>query len=360
MTQTPDIPTEDHGDQGHPPHLAHHFETPKQQFESGKFGMWLFLATEILMFGGLFCAYSVYRGNHPETFIYGHVFLETKWGAINTIILLASSLTMAWGVRASQLGQQKLLLWMLALTFIGGLGFMGIKTIEYRSKISHNLFVGSMNAFYFTGDQPKNIEARDHAVGYGKDHHGVHPVHEDDETHTGNVSGISGISGREKVDHPVDAAMVEQNVSAHGDATASIEAAPTDLEGLADESKILTASNGPAGIEPQFFTVPVVSGDSRVRSAAEANTTHKSLEYEDLTPLQQERVHIFFQIYFLMTGLHGIHVLVGMVLILYLFIKSLSGAFGPAYFTPVDLIGLYWHLVDLIWIFLFPLLYLIH
>jgi cytochrome c oxidase subunit 3 len=85
-----------------------------------------------------------------------------------------------------------------------------------------------------------------------------------------------------------------------------------------------------------------------------------ALEFEDLPKSEQERVHIFFQIYYLMTGLHGLHVLVGMGLIGWLLIRAMMGTFGPGYFAPVDLVGLYWHLVDLIWIFLFPLLYLIH
>ena len=250
MTQTLDIPGSGHGDHDHPPHLAHHFETPKQQFESGKFGMWLFLATEILMFGGLFCAYAVYRGNHPETFIYGHVFLDTKWGAINTIILLVSSLTMAWGVRASQLGQQKLLLVMLSLTLIGGFGFMGIKAIEYGSKISHDLFVGSMNAFYFTGDQPKDFGKLDHAVEYGKAHHGAHSAHEGEhhkssEAHSGDAHAAAGASDHGEIAHAAEPAVVEHEASTLGDAAAPIEAAPTGLEALADESKILPASDGP-------------------------------------------------------------------------------------------------------------------
>ena len=89
------------------PHLAHHFDTPEQQFNSAKIGMWVFLATELLMFGGLFCAYAVYRHNHPEVFLYAHHYLDKTWGAINTVVLITSSLTMAWGVRAAQLGQQQ-------------------------------------------------------------------------------------------------------------------------------------------------------------------------------------------------------------------------------------------------------------
>ncbi|MEL7088146.1 MAG: cytochrome c oxidase subunit 3, partial [Planctomycetota bacterium] len=134
-----------HDDHGHPEHLAHHFETSEQQMESGKLGMWVFLATEILMFGGLFCAYAVYRANNPDVFLFAHKALDTKWGAINTIVLLASSFTMAWGVRCAQLGQKKLLISMLALTLLGGFGFMAIKTVEYKSKWDHDLWVGGIN-----------------------------------------------------------------------------------------------------------------------------------------------------------------------------------------------------------------------
>src|SRR6266567_2066765 len=122
-----------HGD-GHNPHPPHHSDTPEQQIASGKLGMWVFLATEILMFGGLFCAYAVYRHNHPEVFEYAHQWLNKSLGAINTLVLITSSLTMAWGVRLAQLGKQRGLIICLILTIVGGYGFMGIKSIEYQTK----------------------------------------------------------------------------------------------------------------------------------------------------------------------------------------------------------------------------------
>src|SRR5271154_3761235 len=95
-----------HAQGHHDPHLAHHFDTPEQQFTSAKLGMWVFLGTEILMFGGLFCAYAIYRHNHPLVFKFAaESYLSTPLGTLNTIILITSSLTMAWGVRASQLNQ---------------------------------------------------------------------------------------------------------------------------------------------------------------------------------------------------------------------------------------------------------------
>ena len=223
------------------PHLQHHFDTAEQQFDAGKLGIWLFLATEILLFGGLLCAYAIYRANHPEVFLYAHQFLDKVWGGTNTVILLCSSLTMAWAVRASQLGQRRLLIALLSLTLLGGLGFMGIKYVEYKAKWEHGLLPGTHFA-----------------------------PHE--------------------------------------------EEAPS--------------SAGPNATPAEHGKRP-------------------------------SNVQIFFGIYFLMTGLHGLHVLAGMGAIAWILVRSVKGHFGPEYFTPVDFVGLYWHLVDLIWIFLFPLLYLI-
>jgi cytochrome c oxidase subunit 3 len=249
----------------HAPHLQHHFDTPEQQFDAGKLGIWLFLATEILLFGGLFCAYAIYRANHPEIFIYAHQYLDKVLGGTNTVILLCSSLTMAWAVRASQLGQRKLLITLLSLTLLGGFGFMSIKYVEYKAQWEHGLLPGTHFA-----------------------------PHE------------------------------------HGES----EAKPAPP--AAPSATIKPAATGPAGT---------------VRA-----------EVEEAAPKHGKRpsnTQIFFGIYFLMTGLHGLHVLAGMGAITWILVRSVKGHFGPDYFTPVDFVGLYWHLVDLIWIFLFPLLYLI-
>src|ERR1044071_281457 len=111
----PDHGHDDHGHGDHDPihaqnpHLAHHFDTPQQQFDAGKLGIWLFLLTEVLFFAGLFCAYTVYRAMRPEVFVYAHYFLDTRLGALNTCVLLLSSLTAAWAVRNAQLRQHALL-----------------------------------------------------------------------------------------------------------------------------------------------------------------------------------------------------------------------------------------------------------
>jgi len=144
----------------HHPAQAHHFESMQQQTETGKLGMWIFLATEILMFGGLFCAYAIYRGNHPEMFMYAHRFLDWKLGTLNTIILLTSSMTMAWAVRAAVLGQQKVLVLMLCLTLGGGVGFLIVKSIEYGSKFHSQLYPGPWNIYYPAERTKKDLDLK--------------------------------------------------------------------------------------------------------------------------------------------------------------------------------------------------------
>jgi cytochrome c oxidase subunit 3 len=131
-----------HGHGHHYPNLAHHFDTPQQQFDAGKLGIWLFLLTEVLFFSGLFCAYTVYRGMHPEVFVYAHYFLNTTMGAINTCVLLVSSLTAAWAVRNAQLAQRKLLVLNIAITIVCACTFMVVKFFEYEHKFHDGLLPG--------------------------------------------------------------------------------------------------------------------------------------------------------------------------------------------------------------------------
>lgn len=289
-----------HGDahgHGHSPFLAHHFDTLDQQFNAGKLGMWLFLATEILLFGGLFCAYAVYRANHPEIFDVGHLALDKKWGAINTVVLLLSSFTMAWAVTCAQQGRQFGLRLGLFLTLLGGFGFMGIKFVEYQAKFEHGYLWGRA----YNPTSPPGAHHDTHATGSAASH----------------------------------AAPAAESHATPATETAAPPPAPTG------------ATNDPAAL-------PVEPTSIKTASAAPGGLALTAAEHH------ANNVHLFFSIYFLMTGLHGLHVLAGMGVIGYLLIKSFQGAYGPEYFTPVDLGGLYWHLVDLIWIYLFPLLYLIH
>jgi cytochrome c oxidase subunit 3 len=265
-----------HGDgHGHNPYLAHHFENMEQQFDSGKMGMWLFLATELLLFAGLFAMYAVNRSIYPELFMEGHHYLDRSMGAINTVILLFSSLTMAWAVRAAQLGQQKLLVKLLVVTFLCGCGFLVVKTFEYGHKIHDGLLPGK----YFN---PKHLH---------------------------------------------------ETAAASSPTAKSTTTAPV-LPG-AEAALIPVGERGPEGLAARTKAEP-------------------------LSPERKIGLARFFSMYFVITGLHAFHVIIGMSVIAWLIVKAMKGTFGPSYFTPVDLGGLYWHLVDLIWIYLFPLLYLIH
>jgi cytochrome c oxidase subunit 3 len=278
-----------HGEQ-HYPFLAHHFDTPEHQFESGKLGVWLFLATEILFFGGLFCAYAIYRGLHPEVFEYAHYYLDTKWGAINTCVLIVSSVTAAWAVRNAQLKQTNMLVMNIAFTILCGFGFMGIKFVEYSHKIHDGLLPG---------------------------HH--YDPHE-------RVWELPAYQAKYGVEGAVE--------GGHGAEHAAAE------KGGEHAAK---------------------AGEHAAKEAAPAPGVHvKKLMGPHEFNVEPRNVQRFFSIYFCMTGLHGLHVLVGIGLWIWLLFRARTGEFGPNYFGPIDFAALYWHIVDLIWIYLFPLLYLIH
>jgi cytochrome c oxidase subunit 3 len=219
-----------HGE--HPSFLAHHFDTPDQQFDAAKLGMWVFIVTEILMFGGLFVAYLIYKNLEPAIFIEAHQRLDWKLGSANTVILLFSSLTAALAVRASQLGKKNETTMWLSITILCALAFLGIKYVEYSHKFHDGLLPGR----YFTAHLPEHA------------HNGV--------------------------------------------------------------------------VLPQ-------------------------------------RASMFFALYFMMTGLHGLHVVIGMSILAWVLVRNLRGEFSSEYFTPVEIGALYWHLVDLVWIYLFPLVYLV-
>lgn len=295
----------------HNPELAHHFESIEQQRESSKLGMWLFLVTEILFFGGLFCAYVVYRFTHPEVFIFGHHFLDKNMGALNTVILICSSLTMAWAVRAAQLKQRSILQLMLILSFVFAGMFLGVKYIEYHHKWQHGLLWASRynpdaHILAEAGIKVAEHEAEDVA------HEGVdsQPVDE--------------------ISPQASAEVVEDGISE----------TPLGENGQADLSTIAPAADGPAGL---------ATAEDRAVAQAE----------REAVVVDPAKAKTFFSIYFLMTGLHGIHVILGMLAMLWLLKLTRAGAFDSGHYTKVDNIALYWHLVDLIWIYLFLLMYLI-
>lgn len=220
-----------HGHHG-PKWLAHHFDTPAQQFDAAKLGMWTFLAQELLFFSGVFVAYAVYRSWYPEMFKLASHQLDKTMGATNTVVLLFSSFTAAMAVRSAQVGNKKATGNYLLFTILCACGFLVIKYFEY----THKFHAGLLPGRYF------------------------HP----------------------HMDH-------------------------------------------------------LVPGSAPLPDTASA----------------------YFSIYFMATGLHGIHVLVGIGVLVWIWLRNQRGEFSKEYFTAVDIAALYWHLVDLVWIYLFPLLYLV-
>jgi cytochrome c oxidase subunit 3 len=234
----------------------------EQQKESATLGMWIFLSTEILFFGGMFLTYTINRHTYPDVFAFSSRTIKVSWGAINTCVLIGSSLTMAMSVWAAQVGKKALISFFLILTLLLGSVFLFIKGIEYHAKyVEHHIPGSSFDMYYCT----RNPEACE-------------------------------LSPEE---------LAKENADLR------------ELEGKIAE---------PAATKP---------------IAVNANA------------------QLFFSLYFGMTGLHALHMIVGAGLLIWLVKESFKGRFTPAYNTPVENIGLYWHFVDIVWIFLFPLLYLI-
>ena len=292
------------------PFLAHHFETPAQQFDSAKLGMWLFLATEVLFFGALFVGYAVLRSRFPEVFSYASHYLDTTMGGVNTCVLILSSLTMALGVYFAQRGKKLALVICLWLTMAGAAGFLVIKYFEYSHKIHANLVWGP--TFYI-------------------------PPHD-----------LAGEAEMASIGHaPAAAPAAVPAPTNNAPAQAPFAATPS-----VDSSVVKPASNGPQGLSSDAV-------DHRLAAIGDIIPHDMPSAHLD-DPKMPPNTHLFFTIYYAMTGLHGIHVVIGMVVIGILIFRATRGDFGPNYYTPVDLVGLYWHIVDLVWIFLFPLFYLIH
>jgi cytochrome c oxidase subunit 3 len=227
----------------HDPNLAHQFEDMAQQNEAYIVGMWAFLVTEIMFFGALFLAYTLYRSQHPEVFIDAHHHLDMRLGATNTVVLLSSSFFMAMAVRSAQLQRKSGQLFWLALTILCAFTFLGIKYVEYSAKIEHHLVPNK--TFHY------------------------------------------------------------HSIAENGGASAE------------------------AAVNPEHSNVP---------------------------PGQAK---IFFLLYFCMTGLHGIHVIIGILALGTLWMMVKFNHPYTRYFMWMEMGGLYWHFVDIVWIFLFPLFYLI-
>jgi len=298
---------------GHDPHVAHHFDSMAQQFDSAKLGIWLFLATEILFFGGLFVAYAILRMRNPEVFSYASHYLDTIMGGINTCVLILSSLTMALAVRCAQTDRRGGLIVCLVLTFMGAIGFLVIKYFEYTHKFHDNLVWGS--SFYVP---PHDAEGHAEAMALK----------------TAPVAATAIV-----VKDPTLFAIPD------------LAAKPA-----VDVSAVKSASVGPSGMARANGTPAPEQAAAPAPGKSEEAHPGTHLEDTKLPP----NTHLFFAIYYCMTGLHGVHVVAGMGLIAWLTWRAVRGDFSSKNFTAVDTGGLYWHIVDLIWIFLFPLFYLIH
>ena len=225
---------------GHPPYLRHHFATVEQQRETASFGMWLFLLTEIMFFGGMFTAYMIYRNWYYPAFVAGSHQLKIWAGTMNTAVLICSSFTMAMGVHAAEIRKRSALLRWLTLTILLGTVFLGIKAYEWHDEWVH--------------------------------HH---------------VPGLN-------------------------------------------------------------FSI--------------SDFTHVDPHYladKPLPPDMAEKTQVYFSLYFAMTGMHALHMIIGVSILLILLVKAWGGAYTTGHMTTIENFGLYWHFVDIVWIFLFPLLYLI-
>ena len=248
------------------------FQTLEQQKESATLGMWVFLLTEILFFGGVFLAYTINRHEFPTAFGVSGNMLDLNLGFANTIVLIASSFTMAMSVWSAQTSRKKLVSLFLVLTLGLGCVFLGIKVVEYKQKFDHHLVPGyHFDATYCSG--------------------ATNPCGFDEKTFKDEQREVN------------EAVEAEESYA-----------------------------------RQQNFNDPAVTGVA-------AFNAHSQL---------------YFSLYFGMTGLHALHMIIGAGLLLWLIYESTKGRFDANYNTPVENIGLYWHFVDIVWIFLFPLLYLIN
>lgn len=388
MAVAHDSSHDEHNEFHSKPFSAHHFDSAEQQFDSGKLGMWLFLVTEVLFFSGLFCAYSVYRANHPEIFKYASQFLSTQLGAINTSVLILSSLTMAWGVRCAQLGKNGGVARCMALTLICAAFFLGVKTFEYTEKAHKRLLwagasvdaneLGKPSQVFRFGEELPQAEFEDRLdtslkgairywaiaivipvalilLGQGMNSRKIRST-----GYAGLICVVGimmGIWFSMELHHATHAgehhddshAVAAHETEHHGD-----ESHAHDDEHHEGDSHNAVGEDGEDHETADGHTV--VSEVEVGLSKMEHDEEHKAFSIDENAP---ENINIFFSIYYFMTGLHGFHIVCGMIAITWIFVRAVEGDFRPDYFGPVDYVGLYWHLVDLIWIYLFPLLYLI-
>jgi cytochrome c oxidase subunit III len=302
----------------HQPGLQHQFEDMTQQEESVTIGMWMFLVQEIMFFGGLFTAYLVFRSRFPLAFAEASNHLDAFWGGLNTLVLIVSSLTMALAVFYAQRGHRNLQVIMIVLTMFFGTVFLGVKVIEYTDKYNSGLVpVTGLNK-----KTPKGLEA---------------PKSKADKKETRSPQPVS-----QKFTLPFE-------VTAHA-------------AGDAYPKKAYINPNGE--FQWNYGTHVVDYGLKKEKETGRAFLTEAERAGYFSNGIfdpdkYRDKIRIFYFIYFVMTGLHALHMIVGLGLMAWLGFMAWRGTYSADYYMPVEMSGLYWHFVDIVWIFLFPLLYLL-
>ncbi|HEU4728861.1 MAG TPA: cytochrome c oxidase subunit 3 [Kofleriaceae bacterium] len=419
-----------HGHGHGSPFIQHHYDDAQHQFDSGKLGIWLFLAQEVLFFSALFVAYILYRHHHPEIYSYAHKYLDVKYGAINTAVLIFSSLTAAWAVRCAQLNQRRGLILCIALTIGCACAFLGIKYIEYSHKVHEHILFGRYFDPCVSSGGRELLTRNNNCAGtkstvvwdYGAGAPTAGCFNDiDQDPHRDGVQADCTVKEYRLTEKPKR--VFEERKDASGkplmvevEKLVAVETYRRDISQKCAEEPPAGEAGAmahPAGAAHEGSAFPcwrpafqpavckkgvgilVEYGDEaereHLRIKAECKPAPKPADVGDLLaerpqPLERgrpliqprhqltvheeheleamgpppEHTNMFFTIYFAMTGLHGIHVLFGVGVFTWLLIRAIKGQFTPDYFGPIDYAALYWHIVDLIWIFLFPLLYLIH
>ena len=352
----------EHDDHHHAEFIAHHFESAEQQFDSGKLGIWIFLVTEILFFSGLFVAYTLYRIHHPEIFEQAHHFLDKNLGAMNTIVLLFSSLTMALGVHAAQNGDNKRCGILVLITMICASMFLGVKAVEYSHKWDLGIFVRSTFDYEYhhsTGISPYLVQLSVIPtlllIGFGIA--AVFGKLTEKPLFSTFMGGMTATVGGYFLGAVIGLAFMALTAKEGGHANLEIDRdGPVVLHAMTmEDEKKGDDHDHPEG-EEHADGEKHADGESHAHDG-EGHTDHAGPAKPE--PDLGRDVGIFFSIYYCMTGLHAIHIIGGIIALAWVYWRCLSLHWRPDYFGPVDYVGLYWHLVDLIWIFLFPLLYLI-
>ncbi len=357
VADTTDHHDHDHDHHDHDPFIAHHFDGPQQQFDSGKLGIWLFLVTEVLFFSGLFVAYTLYRNHHPEIFELAHHHLDKVLGCLNTIVLLFSSLTMALAVRSAQTGKNKNCELYTLITMVCATIFLGVKAVEY----SHKWDLGIFPKYGF------NYTPGHHEMGFL----GLSPyLIKLSAIPALLLASFAGASVMGKLtDKPaqfkffmgmaimvagyfagVAGGVVYQNAVDSGHAHLAMSSSPLQLHAATFEEN---------GQHHSHQHSDQHSEGQGHEGGEEHGDDHHDQRHEGSGESMPKSVGAFFSIYYCMTGLHAIHIIGGIVALAWIYYRSQQGHWREDYFGPVDYVGLYWHLVDLIWIYLFPLLYLI-